>query len=86
MNHYMVIQPEWVDEQLAQLWLTAEDRSAVTFASNVIYRELSEDADIKGELVQDNLRKFALGPLWVYYTVHPDDCLVKVWSIRTARN
>jgi hypothetical protein len=86
MIHYTVIQPQWVDEQLAHLWLTARDRPAVTAASNAIYQELREGADVKGELVQDNLRKLAIGPLWAYYTVHPDDCMVKVWSVRRAKS
>jgi hypothetical protein len=84
MNHYTVIQPPWVDEQLAELWLASDNRAEFTAASDAIYRELGEDAENKGELVQDNLRKLA-GPLWIYYTVHPDDCLVKVWSIRKAK-
>ena len=85
MIHYMVIQPKWVDEQLAQLWLAASDRSAVTAASHVIYHELSADAETKGEEVEQSLRKFVCGPLWVYYTAHPDDCIVKIWSILPAK-
>jgi hypothetical protein len=86
MNQFMVVQPNWVDEQLAHLWLNAEDRPAITSASNDVYRELKHDADVKGELVQDNLRKIVLGPLCVYFTVHADDCTVRVWSIRPAKN
>lgn len=85
MNHYMVIQPNWVDDQLAELWLNASVRSAVTAASNAAYRELAEDADLKGELVQGDLRKFVSGMLWFYYTVHPDDCVVKIWAILPAK-
>ena len=85
MNHYTVIQPPWVEDQLAELWLAADDRPEVTAASNAIDRELREDAENKGELVEEGLRRFALGPLLVYYSVHPGDCLVKVWSIRRSK-
>ena len=71
---------------MAELWLTAKDRASVSAASNAIDRELREGAESKGELIRENLRKLALGPLWVYYTVHPEDCQVKVWSIKLAKS
>lgn len=85
MNRYTVVHSIWVDEELAELWLTATNRASVTAASNAIDRELREGAESKGELIRGDLRKLALGPLWVYYTVHPDDRLVKLWSVRTAK-
>lgn len=86
MNQYTVIQPPWVDDQLADLWLSASDRDAVTAAADRIDRELRNDAETKGEQVSSNLRRLAIGPLWAYYTVHPDDCVVKVWSVLPAKS
>ena len=85
MNQYTVIQPPWVENQLAELWLDAADRDAITCAADQIERELRNGAESKGEQVDRNLRKFVVGPLWAYYTVHPDDCFVKVWSILPAK-
>ena len=88
MNRYTVIQPKWVENQIAELWLNAVDKSAVTAASDQLDQELRLDAENKGEQVDYNLnlRKLVVGPLWVYFTVHPDDCFVKVWSILPARS
>jgi hypothetical protein len=86
MNQYTVIQPEWVENQLAELWLKAKDRDAVTAAADLIDRELRNEAESKGEQVNRDLRRFAAGPLWAYYTVHPDDCFVKVWAILPAKS
>jgi hypothetical protein len=86
MNRYTVIQPEWVEDQLAELWLNAVDKQSVTAASHQLDQELRSDAENKGEQVDNKLRKLVVGPLWVYYTVHPDDCIVKVWSILPAKS
>jgi hypothetical protein len=67
--------------QLANLWMYAPDRQAVTESADRIERELRVDADKKGApfgvyriLVDD--------PLSVLFTVDPGDCMVKIWQVR----
>jgi hypothetical protein len=85
MSRYTVVHLPTVDRELAQLWLSAMDRDAVTRASDAIDEELRVDAELKGQVVRGNLRRLATGPLWAYYVVEPDDCRVTLWSIRRAK-
>jgi hypothetical protein len=71
--------------ELATLWLTARDKVAVTRASDHIEQELREDPDLKGELVNGQLRKYVFPPLVFYFVVSPDDRRATVWSVRVAR-
>jgi hypothetical protein len=74
-------------EELAELWLSAADRSAVTESSDFIDHELRDDPHEKGEAVDDALRLPSIvePPLIYYYVVSPDDCLATVWSVRWAK-
>lgn len=84
MNRYTVVQPPEVDDELATLWLDAANRAAVTAAMDAIERDLSVRAEDLGEAVGEGVRVVVAGPLWVYFTVHPEDCIVRIWSIRRA--
>ena len=73
----------WVDNsenELADIWLQAEDRNAITAASHRIEQELQHHADQKGEdfygdrILQD-------GPLAVVYELRPDDLLVRIMQV-----
>jgi hypothetical protein len=61
------------------------DPNAVTRSSNWIERELRDDPEQKGEIVEGLLRKIVAAPLVCYYVVSPDDRLVTVWSVRWAK-
>lgn len=64
-------------DQLADAWLRAADRGAVTRASAEIDRTLRTDPDRQGvEFYGDRL--LAVPPLQAVFTVHPDDRLVRV--------
>jgi hypothetical protein len=71
--------------ELATLWLTAKDQKAVSESADWIERELRDDPDIKGELVEGVLRKLVKAPLVFYFVVSPDDRQATVWSVRWAR-
>jgi hypothetical protein len=84
MRFTLTYRPSARDE-LAELWLAAEDPHAVTHSSNGIERELRDDPDLKGETVEGSLRKIVAAPLVYYYVVSPDDRLATVWSVRWAK-
>ena len=58
--------PEAEDE-LAELWISAEDRDAITAAVLAIDTALRSDALAKGEAVAENLRAFHAPPLRVLF-------------------
>jgi hypothetical protein len=77
----------WVDnseEELADIWLHAEDRQAITLASHRIERELRENADIKGEEFYGD-RIYQHGPLALVYQVVPEDRLVRVTQVQRIK-
>lgn len=85
MRFTLTYRPSARDE-LAELWLSASDRSAVTDSSNSIEHELRDDPDLKGEVVEGPLRKIVTPPLVYYYIISPDDRLATVWSVRWAKS
>ena len=79
---YTVVSLPGVDDELALIWMQARDRPAVTAASNRIERALKRDADRKGTLLDDGSRVYFDSPLYVNYTVSPDDRLVTILGFR----
>jgi hypothetical protein len=67
--------------KLARLWESGPDRAAIAAASDLIDRELAVDADRKGRPLVGGDRVFVAPPLWVVYTVSPDDRLVTIWEV-----
>jgi hypothetical protein len=63
--------------QLADAWVQATDRDAVTRAADEIDRTLRTDPDQQGlEFYGDRLLEIL--PLRAVFTVHPDDMLARV--------
>ncbi len=67
-------------DELADLWVQATDRQAVTGAADRIDRALARDADTKGQPF-DGARIIVQAPLAVSFTVSPDDCQVTVYQV-----
>jgi plasmid stabilization system protein ParE len=82
MIHYTVTYVEDARDQLALIWLAAQDRSAVANADNEIDRVLCEDAQRMGTEVHEGLRQLVVPPLKVQFTVEEDDRRVTIWSVR----
>jgi hypothetical protein len=80
MTRYTVTCLPAVHDELTRIWMSG-DRAAVTAASHLIDRELAIDADRKGRPLVGGDRVFAAPPLWVVYTVSPDDRLVTIWEV-----
>ena len=83
MTRYTVVWVQSVEDELVEIWMAAEDRNAVTFATHAIDRELGAEADSKGEDLAEGLRSLNVPPLRIIFTVSTDDRLVEV--VRVAR-
>jgi hypothetical protein len=69
------------EEQLAELWLKAEDQEAFAGAANEIERMLASNPLGVGESRVASLRIVFEPPLAVVYDVREADSLVKVWAV-----
>ena len=87
----MNFQVDWMPQavtQLADLWLAATDRNAVTAAAHVVDQTLAVDADAVGRAVFDTVREYAYPPLGVEFEVIVADARVwvlTVWNSATGR-
>ena len=82
MTRYIVTWVESAQEELAQIWIDASDRQAVTAATHAIDRELVEDAATKGSELREGLRELTVPPLRVLFLVREEDRLVEVSKVR----
>jgi hypothetical protein len=68
--------------QLAQVWLDAPDRNAVTAAANEVDRLLASDPAGQGESRAAGLRVLIVEPLMVGYSIDENAGRVIVFSVR----
>jgi hypothetical protein len=78
---YSVVWLKAAQDLLADIWVHAPDRSAVTAASNLIDVLLARDPFADSESREGNDRVMWAKPLGVAYTVSDDDCRVTVWAV-----
>ncbi len=78
MIRYTVVWHDDVQNELAQVWIDATNRDAVTQAARFIDIHLSRDAASKGTSIADNLRVLVVPPLRAFFAVSEPDRLVKV--------
>lgn len=78
---YTVIYLPSAEQQLADLWLQAADRSAITSASDKIDQLLKDNPLAVGESRVSNIRILFEEPLVVVYDVREADLVVKVWAV-----
>jgi hypothetical protein len=79
--NYTVKWTDQADQQLANIWLNAPDKDAVTAASNRIESLLRRDPLGQGESCGGNSRLMFEPPLGAYYRVYPKARVVWVASI-----
>jgi plasmid stabilization system protein ParE len=75
---------EWTPsalQDLAEIWNTAADRSAVTAAANAIDAALARDALTQGESREGNVRILFIAPLAIFFTVDASSHLVRVHAV-----
>jgi hypothetical protein len=87
----MSYQVFWVteaEEELAAIWLDADDRNAIATAAHVIDIALRLDPETVGESRGEGRRIFWEPPLGVIFIVSSDDRIVSVlnvWRFETGR-
>jgi len=84
MRFTVVWRPE-AERALADLWIGAQDRRAVTDAADAIDALLRTGPAEVGESRVGNIRVLTVSPLSVYYDVHVEDRLVAVWAVWRIR-
>lgn len=86
--NFRVLWTPVAEQQLADLWISASDRGAITAAANEVDRLLAANPLAQGESRFDQLRVTFEAPLGVEYEVHEADRLVyvlAVWSFGRER-
>src|SRR3989442_1228425 len=78
---YTVVWLKAAQDHLANIWITAADKAAVTAASNAIDLMLAQDPHANSQARGENERIMWLRPLGVGYTVSDPDCMVTVWAV-----
>ena len=82
MKFTVVWSPD-AEQDLAAVWISAHDRTAVTLAANTLDRLLAENPESLGESRDRNVRVAFARPLGVGFEVYPDErvaFVVAVWS------
>jgi hypothetical protein len=77
---FTVLWTPTAEQELASIWLSAEDRNAVTSAAHTIDTLLRVDPETRGESRHDTLRVLFVPPLGVDFDVVADDRIVYVLS------
>ena len=83
MTRYTVVWVRSARDELAELWMNAPNRNAVTNAAQDIDRQLAEDAPIQGVELREGLRSLFATPLNVIFSVREDDRIVEVLRVRS---
>jgi hypothetical protein len=79
---YTVTFTAFAEYQLADIWLRARNRQAVTQAADYLDTLLRTDADQVGRLRSDGRRAVVKHPIGYTFEVSVADCRVTVVSIR----
>lgn len=74
---YMVIWLPDAQDQLAELWMNATDRNAVTQATHQIDQILAQDPSMAGEDFYGD-RLLIVPPLQIVFAIRPEDLIVEV--------
>jgi hypothetical protein len=83
MIRYTVVWHVDAQNQLAEIWIRAADRQAVTQAADAVDAYLAIDASVKGVAVEGDLYELAVPPLRVLFGVSGPDRLVKIVDVET---
>jgi len=78
---YTVVWLKPAQDHLADIWVAAADKSAVSFASNAIDVILGQDPYANSKSKADNERVLFVDPLGVVFKVSDDDCMVTVSAV-----
>jgi plasmid stabilization system protein ParE len=86
---YTVLWTPTAEQDLAAIWMDAQDRNAVTSAASSIDALLGEQADTQGESRYGKVRIMFAPPLGVEFEALEEDRTVyvlAVWAFHTGRS
>ena len=69
-------------DELAEIWVDARDRNAVSAAVQEIDRQLTSDANTKGTELSEGLRALSAPPIRILFAVRVDDRIVEVLRVK----
>jgi hypothetical protein len=81
MSRYTVEWTQDAEDALADIWMQAADRAAVTAAEAAIHRLLEKDPVAHGAEVSEGLRRIIVEPLAALYTVDAGRRVVEVEQV-----
>jgi plasmid stabilization system protein ParE len=79
---YTVTWKESASDRLAEIWMSARDRRAVTAAADRLDAALRADPHLHGESRDESTRLVIVPPLAVVYEVLEADRLVHILAVR----
>lgn len=82
---FTVIWTPVAEQELAELWLAADDKAEVTRISQAVEQQLKIDPEHTGESRVGSVRLVLEPPLAFAFSVSRDDCLVKVVHVFQAK-
>ncbi len=82
MSRYTVVWLQSVQDELAELWLSAGDRNAITAAADLIEHKLRDEPSAQGVELKEDLRALFAPPLRILFSVREDDRLVEVLRVK----
>lgn len=85
MTKYTVLWKTSARNELAEIWMNAADRTAITAATHSLDVELANDPERKGMEIREGLRGIDKPPLRALFTVDELDRMVYVDKVRLAR-
>jgi plasmid stabilization system protein ParE len=78
---YTVVWKPAAEEELARIWIDADDRNAVAAAAQEIDRSLKSDPHNVGESRTANFRVAFADPIGVFFSVEEEDRRVSVLAV-----
>ena len=78
---YTVLRKKSADDRLAEIWLQAVDREAVSRAARQIDVRLRYRPHMQGESRSRDRRMLLAPPLGIKFEIHEEDAIVRVLSV-----
>jgi len=85
MSHYTVVWARLAQDQLAELWLAAQNRQWITAAADYIERSLRQDPYRGSTRSTESLFELVVAPLSVAFTISDDDRRVTVTGVTLVK-
>jgi hypothetical protein len=81
MSRYTVLSVAEAENDLATIWVAAEDRKQVSEAANAADRSLAENPFQDSVYLSEQLRRRDVPPLRFYYEIREEDRVVVISSV-----